>query len=269
MAWIYLAESVASHLLCQNGCDQSPTVKLTHTVKESCSHRWPAEAFPPLQYGTISKPCGSMDAECLKSTSYMEGSPVRISVMQDLERAWREREADYFYTSSDCVAKLSRDSSFWKMYLPFVQGEERKWCGKLPRWGMIVDGALYPLQALERCTNAIDGFFWPTPTTQDAKNNGGPAQMRRNSLPLNAAIFATPRASQAAKLINRPCPSAQKGQHGECTSESVGRLNPSMIGKKLCPLWVSALMGYPTTHTDLKPWAMLWFQSKQKRPLKS
>lgn len=28
---------------------------------------------------------------------------------------------------------------------------------------------------------------WPTPTTQDAANNGGPSQYRRNSLPLNAA----------------------------------------------------------------------------------
>jgi len=29
--------------------------------------------------------------------------------------------------------------------------------------------------------------MWPTPTTQDASNNGGPSQYERNSLPLNAA----------------------------------------------------------------------------------
>ena len=29
--------------------------------------------------------------------------------------------------------------------------------------------------------------MWPTPTTQDASNNGGPSQHERNSLPLNAA----------------------------------------------------------------------------------
>jgi hypothetical protein len=28
---------------------------------------------------------------------------------------------------------------------------------------------------------------WPTPTVQDASNNGGPSQYKRNSLPLNAA----------------------------------------------------------------------------------
>jgi hypothetical protein len=30
--------------------------------------------------------------------------------------------------------------------------------------------------------------LWPTPTTQDAANNGGPSQSERNSLPLNAAV---------------------------------------------------------------------------------
>ena len=29
---------------------------------------------------------------------------------------------------------------------------------------------------------------WPTPTVQDAANNGGPSQYQRNSLPLNAEV---------------------------------------------------------------------------------
>jgi len=30
--------------------------------------------------------------------------------------------------------------------------------------------------------------MWPTPTVQDAKNNGSPSQMRRNTKPLNAEV---------------------------------------------------------------------------------
>jgi hypothetical protein len=30
--------------------------------------------------------------------------------------------------------------------------------------------------------------MWPTPTTQDAKNNGGPSQHKRNTKPLNAEV---------------------------------------------------------------------------------
>jgi hypothetical protein len=33
-----------------------------------------------------------------------------------------------------------------------------------------------------------DVKMWPTPTTQDAKNNGGPSQHNRNTKPLNAEV---------------------------------------------------------------------------------
>jgi hypothetical protein len=33
---------------------------------------------------------------------------------------------------------------------------------------------------------AVIRELWPTPTTQDAKNNGSPSQQRRNTRPLNA-----------------------------------------------------------------------------------
>jgi hypothetical protein len=40
--------------------------------------------------------------------------------------------------------------------------------------------------------------IWPTPTAQDAKNDGGPSQWERNSDPLNVAVkkWPTPDASQ-------------------------------------------------------------------------
>lgn len=52
---------------------------------------------------------------------------------------------------------------------------------------------------------------WPTPTRQDGANRGGPAQHRRRSLPLNAAVQAmglghvpTPTAGDSRKGGNRP-----------------------------------------------------------------
>ena len=62
------------------------------------------------------------------------------------------------------------------------------------------------------------GFgLWPTPTTQDASNNGGPSQLKRNTLPLNAAVT-----------------------NGNPSS---GSLNPT---------WIEWLMGYPQGWTDLE-----------------
>jgi hypothetical protein len=56
--------------------------------------------------------------------------------------------------------------------------------------------------------------FLPTVTTQDGKNNAGPSQFERNTLPLNAQVmdFATwgrfePAIERWAAVIGRPAPS--------------------------------------------------------------
>jgi site-specific DNA-cytosine methylase len=61
--------------------------------------------------------------------------------------------------------------------------------------------------------------MWPTPTTQDAANDGGPSQFERNSLPLNAAVKTT------------------------TSPPAGGSLNPT---------WVEWLMGFPLGWTDLR-----------------
>jgi hypothetical protein len=48
-------------------------------------------------------------------------------------------------------------------------------------------GALRNIQKRGGTLSEVVQFF-PTPTVQDASNNGGPSQYDRNSLPLNALI---------------------------------------------------------------------------------
>lgn len=193
---------------------------------------------------------------------------------------------------------------------------------RLPKWGMIVDGVLYPLHALEHCISDSGGSYWLTPTTMDhlpvrqgealenalyrgdpqkkskrkcsgrlneqvaypqmwptpiardaTRNKGGsPSDFRRHTPNLPTAILkmvATPTTSQANKPIRHPSPSRDSKQHGDDLQDSIGRLNPESIGKRLCPRWVSVLMGYPTTWTDLDPSVMQWYQSKQEKRSKS
>jgi hypothetical protein len=47
-----------------------------------------------------------------------------------------------------------------------------------------------PLNYLTNKSVSLDRFvkMWPTPTAQDAKNNGAPSQMERNTKPLNAEV---------------------------------------------------------------------------------
>lgn len=272
MVWIYLAESEGSQLPLENGLNQSPIAKSIPIVKECCSHEWPMNHYAIALSGmTLQhyRDCLSMGV----STSFMEGFHARILVLQELEKVWKESEADYFSRSLDCVAKLSRDLSFWRMFLPLLQGEEQKWSGKLPKWGMIVDGALYLLQALEQNTKEKDGSYWLTPTIMDhlpvrtgkalenALYRGKNRVIRRKvSGRLNEQVaypkmWPTPDASMRGARIN---------QNGHCYT-----LQDAVGSGKLNPQWVEWLMGYQIGWTELEPWAMQWFLSKRKKRSKS
>jgi hypothetical protein len=78
--------------------------------------------------------------------------------------------------------------------------------------------------------------FWPTPTVQDGKNNGGPSQMERNTLPLNAEVCRFPTPS-----------------HPEETTSELGLLLQEWTPPS-CPQlnvpFVEWLMGYPVGWTD-------------------
>lgn len=62
--------------------------------------------------------------------------------------------------------------------------------------------------------------LWPTPTTQDAKNNAGPAQHGRKSKPLNVVASELPEGSS-----HRP-PAVVSGRGG---SSSIPLLNPVFV----------------------------------------
>lgn len=232
MAWIYLAESVESHLLYTNGSSQLPTVKSTNTARQFFCQECLTGNCQEHQFGTTL--CHLMDTNSMDILiSYTVASLAKTSVAQDLEKAWKESEADFFLRSCAWPKKSSPRSYFLKT-CPQSQAEaDFESLEKLPRWGMIVDGVLYPLQALELFTKESDG-----------------------------SCYATPTASQANKPIRAPSPTRKNGTHGEDLQDSIGRLHPLSIGSKLCPRWVSILMGYHITWTDLEPWVIRWFQSK-------
>src|SRR5690606_36328597 len=101
--------------------------------------------------------------------------------------------------------------------------------------------------------------LWPTPKARDWKDSGEALSERKRhspNLPCMVKMIATPTASQASKPIRKPSPSTQNSKHGENIQDSIGRLNPEMIGKKLSPLFVELLMGYPIRWTDLNRWEM-------------
>ena len=238
MAWIYLkdstssAESEESVSPSMNGSNLSHIAKSNPIVKASYCRECKKGICPKHQFGMIYEHYPkeiSVKLSTLSSAASHEHA--KTSVLQDMERDWQESEADFFSRSCAWPKKSSPSSYSLKTFQPLQQEGDFKSLMKLPRWGMIVDGILYPLHLLEHCTDAIDGSYWLTPRVK---------------------MMATPSASQSSKPIREPSPSRKKKEHGEDLQDSIGRLNPEIIGKKLCPRWVSVLMGYPTNWTDLR-----------------
>ena len=153
----------------------------------------------------------------------------------------------------------------------------------LPASGLMRRGTLYPQPTSVRpISESGCGYLLPTPTAQDANNNGGPSQLRRNTLPLNvvAKLWPTPTvngnynkkglsktsgdglATAVAKMW--PTPTARN-----CVSNSPSELQrnePSLsvqaagVGGKLNPRWVEWLMGWPIGWVSLDALAMDRFQ---------
>lgn len=220
--WTCSQASEASESHSAHGFKPSPTVKETATLNLcSCrecilgTSRW-------LRSGTT---LHRSEGPCYQaSISSSEASPARTSVVLELEKAWQESAADFSTKLSDSPRKYGLSSYFSKTSQPYALEDFEMLSEHLPVFGMTVGGLVYLPRKLEPRTLESVGScslptptaqdygtggngvrkgkqkpvislgtmarrnLWPTPTTQDAKNNGAQAQMKRNTKPLNAEV---------------------------------------------------------------------------------
>ena len=257
MAWIYLVESGESQSPLENGSDQSPIVKSIPIVKECCLVEWPIETSCQPLFGMILKHLNPniLKEELISST---EASHARTSALQDLERVWQESEADYFSRSCAWPKKSSQSSYSLRTWpqSPVAVGLEL--LERLPKWGMIVDGVLYPLLPLERPIKEIDGSCLPTPRARE----GGPippdTNYRQNQRSYNHRTGKHVQITLRRAVQMYPTPTRRNTPDCPCERrrvtpqlESVVNMELSTNGKKLCPKFVELLMGYPKEWTVL------------------
>ena len=126
------------------------------------------------------------------------------------------------------LARYDPDTRSWRTARCSLFGGLEPFSETWPRWGMMLDGESFPLPTPAHLISGNESGFWltpvkneeraeqytletsfrhyqsgrqthlsqrardermfPTPTVQDAKNNGAPSQMQRNTKPLNAEI---------------------------------------------------------------------------------
>lgn len=257
MGWIYLAELADSALPLEIGSDHSLTVSGTRTHKECYFLEWSTAIW--------SQPQSSPTSVTLRRAIYVrpltlstEASHARISVLQDMELAWVESEADFSGTSPVLSRKQTQDSFFSKTSQQLELVASTVSLKHLPSSGMISGGQFCQPKKLAPATFAKDGSDLPTPTASGYGSNQGGAAGRKGKRRLSIEAMA------GRGLIPAPMARDWKGSAG-ANRESADL--PRTMGGSLNPQFVEEVMGYLIGWTELKGSATQWFRSKRKQRL--
>ena len=155
---------------------------------------------------------------------------------------------------SASFATYDHDTRSWRTSQGTFPWGSDEFSATWPRAGMTRNGTAYQLAPSAPLTRETASGLLPTPTTQDAHNNGGPSQMRRNSLPLNAFVrrWPTPTGQMARPDFQR-IHRERSGADDLATTVMRAQGMTAANGGHLNPTWVEWLMGFPTGWTDLEP----------------
>ena len=225
MSWHYLQEGEEASWE-GSSLDGAPSalLSLLPTQDESCSQDKEMESCHASPSGMTSEPLtASPGADT--SMSSVPGSLAHPSVSLASERLETQTRICGL-TPSASFARYDPSTCCWRTYqtsLLNLTGTCTPYSEGWPRAGMTVDGTVCLRQPLAPITKETGSGLlptitaqsygtnqggaagrvgkvrmslqsmarmnkWPTPTVQDASNNGGPSQFRRNSLPLNAQV---------------------------------------------------------------------------------
>ena len=253
MSYIYLQEQ-GEESLADSYLDipQSVLSKLKNTQDKSYCSDNETESCQSFQSGTTSAHLTEILGE-EQLTFWQEDFHAKTLVQQVKGQELPEHVRDCGKSMRELLTKYGLNLSLPKTHHCFALGELELSSKTWPRWGMMLDGACWELGMSVRRTSETEYGSWPTPTTQDAKNNGSPSQMRRNTKPLNAAVIGTPIQQKWGTprcfMHKDALTDRGKGNLGEQINEAhkmkkTGQLNPA---------WVEWLMGWPIGWTDLKP----------------
>lgn len=184
MVWIFFRELEELGTLSKTMSKQSPIARSDDISKPSCCRSWKTKKFNNVLFGTTLKRSRLIHLMAILILS-LQDSLVRTLALQGLEKAWMESEAAFFSRLCAFPKKSSPRSYFLKMCPRSSHEMAYESLQRLPKSGMTVDGALYPLHQLEHTTKGIAGSFWPTP---DASARGARKIQKNHHYTLQDAV---------------------------------------------------------------------------------
>lgn len=251
MSYIY-SRALAEGFLAANCSDTDVSALLSesHTPKPSWWHDKTMEPSRHSRFGMTYAPLTeSLGADLL--TWFAADSLAKTSALPEAGPDWTAKGQGYGQKWLGLLGKYDPSTHSLKTAQLSLLEDSTACCPTLPRWGLMLDGELFPQPMLELRTDENESGYWPTPTCDSATDRS--SRYAQGGMPLTMAVkmWPTPQASDNRDRGNASTPAIQrrieKGKQvmiSMCVSSENGRLNPD---------WVEWLMGWPIGHTDLKP----------------
>ena len=224
MGWIYSRELADCRSRSASGLNQSHIASSIPTASRYFCPKCNVAISNTLPFGMT---CEHFAVSILmfRSISSTADSPVRIEVLRELAKAWKESEARFFGRSSASLEKSNRALSLSKT-LGAREVMSRQCDPPFVRLSTTQERDLWRRRKLEQITGETDYGFWPTPTASNyGSNQGGSA-----------------------------------GRKGKIRKSISG-----LIGGKENPAFREWLMGYHVGWTEIEPWVIAWCRSRREK----
>ena len=210
--------------------DASALSSESHMHKPSWWHDKTMEPSRHSRFGMTYAPLTeSLGADLL--TWFVADSLAKTSALLETGPDWTAKGQGYGHKWQGSLGKYDPVTHSLKTaQLSLLEGSTGC-CATLPRWGLMLDGELYPQPMLEPSTNGSASGFWQTPVADDAANLASGKWNSRGEPKLSAQVMLpTPTAMLGASDLNFQC-------------SGDGRKKPNKLG------WAVAEM-YPTPTRD-------------------
>ena len=204
--------------------DASALSSESHMHKPSWWHDKTMEPSRHSRFGMTYAPLTeSLGADLL--TWFVADSLAKTSALPETVPDWTAKGQGYGQKWLGLLGKYDPDTHSLKTAQLSLLEDSTGCCPTLPRWGLMLDGELYPQPIPELCTSEKESGFLPTVTRRDYRSDKCSQETmdKRNAHPR-------------------------------------GKTLPWVLGGLLNPGWTEWFMGWPIGHTALKPLATDKFQ---------
>lgn len=220
-----------------------------HTPPKSWLRAWTKNAWVQ-RLSTRTLPSSTDDRLLAWWTASLGGIPASPSHL--LESAWAQTTPDTSGpTSKGSSSRSTLGGASSRTCAGICLSEHTMSSATFKAWAIALRRDSTRRKKSERLTSEKGCSFWPTPTVNDSKNNGGPHQWERNSLALNV-LAKQPPWIRCQCCEDYWCRDHDKHAH-QCDCPEVGEWETppySIQPGNLHPQFVEWLMGWPDGWTD-------------------